>query len=217
MGGIGRLGPDVATVGTGGVVSCQRAIECRVFVQHERIIHGHGQRVGRQAVDGDGDGRFGRITIFVGNGVPERLGECLSRQEPCHLRVGIVQLVAVCTVGVQGNDTIAARARSAQGAACNPRHRPGNRRAIGADGVVGEGVTRHRGPAPRDVTGVVGSGGRVVDDLDHQVANACLRPEAGIRDHQRDGVGELSIGWQRVGDGSLERVRVSDVRAGGRT
>ena len=190
------LGPHVAAVRAGSVVAFERTCVRGVLVKGERIIHGHGQRVGRQAIDGDGDGCAGSVPILVCNGVVERFGQRLAVDQRCHRRIGIVQCVAVGAVGVERDGAIGADARRAHRATRNARHRASARRTVRADGIVGEGVAGYRGRAFGDAVGIGNGGGHVIDDLDDQIAKARLCTGAVVRHHQRDGVGGLRVRWR---------------------
>ena len=213
---VGCLSPHVAAVRAGGVVVDQRAYERQVFVQRKRIVHSHRDLVGCEAVDGDGDRCGGRVAISVDYGVVESLGQRLAGQKIGHGRIRVVERVGVRAISVQRDRAVGTGDRRTWRATSDGRHRSTDRRAVGTDRVVGEGIATHRGRASGDAARVAGGHGHIVNDLNGQITGAGFWRRTGVGYHQGNGVSRFRLRRSAVDDGGLKRVGVAHRRGGRR-
>ena len=223
---IGRLGPGVLALPSiaQDIVASEVARQRRVLVGSKAVVIGCRHQV---AINRDGDGGRGRVAIGIGDGVGVNIGQCLTVGQCNHGWVGCVQHVAVAAIRIERERAIvtcntcpahAANSRGAGVIAClEPCYRPSTRRAIGADGVVREGIACCRDCVTlEDAACVIVCCGGVIHDQDGQRAADRDGRCAGVCHLQRNVVLHLRAWGTGMVLPRLQGVGVANGGLGGR-
>ena len=124
----GRLDSRFRTVRETGFVHRQIVGTCFgvTRLHYDFVVH---------AVDGDGHGARGNITVRIRIGVGELFRQCFAVRQFLHRRVVIVQLVAVGAVGVQSNGAVLPLLVRIPGELCSVRTSHGTFQSIALNGI----------------------------------------------------------------------------------
>ena len=189
-------------LGVGVVGQHRDAAQRGVFRGDEDAVVHRDRRV-VLAVDGDGQGGAGGVTVLVGDGVVEDFGQAVAGAHGGNRRVGVVEAVGVAAIGRQGEGAVGAGQRGTERTGRCAKAHVGDRAgdAVGAQAVghitgrarckdIARGGGGGVGEAFVHAVGVGVGGGLVVDDADGQ--GAAGAGAAGVGDLQGQDLGALA-------------------------